>query len=72
MHAFAMACEDADKDNEYDRQDFINNGLSFSSGSKSDFAAQTQQRPGQLGEGKRLCEALKCRLFHAKEQQQAP
>ena len=72
VHAFAMACEDADKDNEYDGQDFINDGLSFSSGSESDFAARTQQRPGRLGEGKRLCEALKRRLFRAKERQQAP
>ena len=67
-----MACEDADKDNEYDGQDFINDGLSSLSGSESDFAARTQQRPGRLGEGKRLCEALKRRLFRAKERQQAP
>jgi hypothetical protein len=70
VHAFAMVCEDADEDSGYDRQDFINDGLSSSSGSESDFAAPTQQRPGRLGEGKRLCEALKRRLFRAKERRQ--
>jgi hypothetical protein len=70
VHAFAMVCEDDEEDNSYDRQDFINDGLSSSSGSEPDFAP-AQQRPGRLGEGKRLCEALKRRLFRAKERRQA-
>ena len=66
VHVFAMACEDAGESDGYDRQEFINDGLSSSSDSESDTAA-TQQRCGWLGEGKKLCEALKCRLFRAKE-----
>ena len=65
VHLFAIAREAADEDNEYDGQDFINDGLSFSSDSEVG-AALPQQRPGQLGAGKALCEALKCRLFCAK------
>ena len=64
VHTFAMTCEDADEENEYSRQDFINDGLSSSSDSESD--AVGQQRAGRLGEGKRLCEALKRRLLRAK------
>jgi hypothetical protein len=66
-----MVCEDAEEDNGYDKRDFINDGLSSSSGSESDTAAPTQ-RPGRLGDGKRLCEALKRRLFRAKERQNSP
>ena len=69
LHAFAMACENDEENNDFDRQNFINNGLSSSSGSESDFAP-AQQRPGWLREGKRHCEALKRRLFRAKERQQ--
>jgi hypothetical protein len=69
VHAFAMACEDDDEDNEYDRQDFINNGLSSSSDSESGIVGQQRPGagPGRLGEGKRLCAALKRRLFRARE-----
>ena len=66
---FAMACEDAGEFDEYDRQKFINDGLSSLSNSESDTAA-TQQRCGRLGEGKKLCETLKHRLSHAKEWRQ--
>ena len=66
---FVMACEDAGESDGYDRQEFINDGLSSLSDSESDTAA-TQQRCGWLGEGKKLCEALKHRLSHAKERQQ--
>ena len=69
VHAFAMACEDAGESDGYDRQEFINDGLSSSSDSESDNAA-AQQRRGRLGEGKKLCEALKRRLFRAKERRQ--
>ena len=69
VHAFAMACEDAGESDGYDRQEFINDGLSSSSDSESDTAA-AQQRRGRLGEGKKLCEALKRRLFRAKERRQ--
>ena len=57
------------KSDGYDRQEFINDRLSSSSDSMSDTAA-AQQRHGWLGEGKKLCEALKCRLFCAKERRQ--
>ena len=70
VHAFAMACEDAGETYEYDRQEFIDDGLSSLSDSESDVAAAWQQRPGRLGEGKALCEALKRRLFRAKERRQ--
>ena len=63
---FAMACEDAGETYEYDRQEFIDDGLSSLSDSESDVAAAQQQRPGWLGEGKALCEALKRRLFMPK------
>ena len=69
VHLFVIACEAADEDNEYDGQDFINDGLSSSFDSEVG-AALPQQRPGQLGAGKALCEALKRRLFRAKARQQ--
>lgn len=65
VHSFTMACEAANEDNKYDGQDFINDGLSSSSDSEVG-AALPQQRPGWLGVGKALCEALKHRLFRAK------
>ena len=70
LHAFAMACEAADEDNEYDGQDFIDDGLSSSSSDSEVGVALMQQRPGRLGEGKALCEALKRRLFRAKARRQ--
>jgi DDE superfamily endonuclease len=70
VHAFAMACEAADEDNDYDGQDFINDGLSSSSDSDAGVVLPRQQRPGRLGEGKALCEALKRRLFRAKARRQ--
>jgi hypothetical protein len=56
---------------EYDQWDFIDNGLSSSSDSDFNVTAVTQRfRSGRLGEGKLHQEALKQRLFHAKQRQE--